>query len=58
MERPNMPKYVTRSNYTIELEKYCDDLEKEIKKHEQEITKLKKMLNVMLVVKKYEVKDE
>lgn len=30
MNRPTLPKYVTRSVYTVELEKYCDELEEEL----------------------------
>lgn len=31
MNRPQLPKYVSRSEYTVELEKYCDELESKLK---------------------------
>lgn len=32
MNKPTLPKYVNRSAYTVELEKYCEYLEKALDK--------------------------
>lgn len=54
MNRPHLPKFVCRSVYTVELEKYCDELEKALDKYSKDsceypyhiVDEIKEQLNV------------